>query len=119
MQITLQNILPVFFKNKNVTGSQVWNKTIVFNKGEHVHIVAPSGSGKTSLIHFLYGLRKDYTGQIVFNNDNLPAFVFYMNDQHIYLINDKQIRQSLLKASDNTDIISLLAKEREVQIKER
>ena len=52
MQITLQNILPVFFKNKNVTGSQVWNKTMVFNKGEHVHIVAPSGSGKTSLIHF-------------------------------------------------------------------
>ncbi len=74
MQITLQNILPVFFKNKNVTGSQVWNKTIVFNKGEHVHIVAPSGSGKTSLIHFLYGLRKDYTGQIVFNNDNIQDF---------------------------------------------
>ena len=74
MQIALQNILPVFFTNENVTGSQVWNKTIVFNKGEHVHIVAPSGSGKTSLIHFLYGLRKDYTGQIVFNNDNVRDF---------------------------------------------
>ena len=56
---------------------------------------------------------------IKFNNDNLPAFVFYMNDQHIYLINDKAIRQSLLKASDNSDIISLLAKERSIQAKER
>ena len=42
-----------------------------------------------------------------------------MNDQHIYLINDKAIRQSLLKASDNSDIISLLAKERSIQAKER
>jgi hypothetical protein len=26
-------------------------------------------------------------------HSNLPAFVFYFNDHHIYLINDKDVRQ--------------------------
>jgi ABC-type lipoprotein export system ATPase subunit len=74
MQIALQKILPVFFDQQSVTSSELWNKSVVFSKGEHVHIIAPSGSGKTSLIHFLYGLRKDYTGEIVYNNDNIRHF---------------------------------------------
>ncbi len=32
---------------------------------------------------------------IVFN-PNFPSFVYYFNDEHIYLINDKQMRHSLL-----------------------
>ncbi len=35
---------------------------------------------------------------IVFN-PNLPAFVYYFNDEHIYLINDKQMRHTLLNHS--------------------
>ena len=30
-----------------------------------VHILAPSGSGKTTLIHLIYGLRKDFDGQVL------------------------------------------------------
>ncbi|MGZ4048813.1 MAG: ATP-binding cassette domain-containing protein, partial [Bacteroidia bacterium] len=52
---------------KNINGSQVWGKNIIIKKGEHLHIVAPSGTGKTSLIHFIYGLRKDYTGNISYD----------------------------------------------------
>jgi len=74
MQIVLQNILPVFFNQQSVASSDLWNKPVVLNKGEHVHIIAPSGSGKTSLIHFLYGLRKDYSGEILFNRDNISNF---------------------------------------------
>ena len=42
---------------------------------------------------------------------NLPAFVFYFNDSHIYLINDKSMRSSLLHSNDKSDIISLISKE--------
>ena len=42
---------------------------------------------------------------------NLPAFVFYFNDSHIYLINDKSMRASLLHSNDKSDIISLISKE--------
>ncbi len=49
-------------------------------------------------------------------NPNLPAFVYYFNDVHIHLINDKQMRNSLLNNnSTKSDIISLLSKERTIE----
>ncbi len=44
-------------------------------------------------------------------NKNLPAFVFYFNDSHIYLINYTAMRQLLLHSHDKSDIISLISKE--------
>lgn len=37
---------------------------MTFDKGETVFIQAPSGTGKTTLIHILYGLRRDYEGVV-------------------------------------------------------
>ena len=74
MQIVLDNILPDFFEPGRVENSQLWNKKLTFSKGENVHIIAPSGSGKTSLIHFLYGLRNDYIGQISFDSIDIKNF---------------------------------------------
>ena len=71
MQINLQEIVPDYIDKKNSNGSQVWSKNLMINKGEHLHIVAPSGTGKTSLIHFIYGLRKDYSGNISYDNTNI------------------------------------------------
>ena len=62
MQIQLRNVVPDFIEKEKRKDSQVWAQNISITKGEHLHIVAPSGSGKTSLIHFIYGLRKDYSG---------------------------------------------------------
>lgn len=74
MQIALQKTVPSFFTETAPVNSQVWLQDVVFKKAEHVHIVAPSGSGKTSLIHFLYGLRKDYNGKILYNNEDIKNF---------------------------------------------
>jgi len=74
MQISLQHVVPVFFEAGKADGSQLWNQNISFNKGENIHIVAPSGSGKTSFIHFLYGLRKDYSGNILYDNNDIKNF---------------------------------------------
>ncbi len=71
MQIKLQEILPDYIDNTNSNGSEVWGKNLTINKGEHLHLVAPSGTGKTSLIHFIYGLRKDYSGNITYDNTNI------------------------------------------------
>lgn len=68
MQIKLQEIVPDYIEKENINGSQVWGKNIVIENGEHLHIVAPSGKGKTSLIHFIYGLRKDYSGIISYDD---------------------------------------------------
>ena len=71
MQITLQEIVPEYINKKNINRSQVWGHKVVINKGEHLHIVAPSGSGKTSLIHFIYGLRTDFKGNITYDKNNI------------------------------------------------
>lgn len=71
MQIKLRHLTPEYIEKKNRSASQLWEQEIVINKGAHLHIVAPSGSGKTSLIHFLYGLRKDYSGSIFYDDTDI------------------------------------------------
>jgi ABC-type lipoprotein export system ATPase subunit len=74
MVITLKNIVPQFLEKEKIATSQIWGHEHVFAKGEKIQIVAPSGSGKTSLVHFLYGERKDYDGSLLFNDKNVKSF---------------------------------------------
>ena len=74
MQIKLQQAYPTFIEEEKISGSGIWKKDIVFNANENVQIIAPSGSGKTSLIHFLYGLRTDYNGSISLNDKDIKTF---------------------------------------------
>lgn len=71
MQIKLRHLTPDYIEKKDRSASQLWEQDIVINKGAHLHIVAPSGSGKTSLIHFIYGLRKDYSGSIFYDDTDI------------------------------------------------
>lgn len=72
--IHLQQVIPTFLEKEKVASSQIWNQELVFKKGEKIQIIAPSGSGKTSLIHFLYGLRNDYTGKILYEKKAIQHF---------------------------------------------
>lgn len=71
MEIRLLKIKPDYFEKEKGEISQVWEQDISITKGEHLHIVAPSGSGKTSLMHFIYGLRKDYYGSIYYDDTDI------------------------------------------------
>ena len=72
MQIELQQIVPVPLKDKFANrGSDVWNKHLQFSKGEWIKIKAPSGTGKTTLVHIIYKLRNDYEGTVLWNNKDL------------------------------------------------
>jgi putative ABC transport system ATP-binding protein len=71
MQIQLRNLIPDYIEKEKRIASQIWSQDIFINKGEHLHIVAPSGSGKTSLMHFIYGLRKDYSGSVFYDNTDI------------------------------------------------
>jgi len=71
MQIELKEVSPLYLEKDKIAGSQIWAEDVVFRKSEKVQIIAPSGSGKTSLIHFLYRLRNDYTGSIRINESDI------------------------------------------------
>jgi putative ABC transport system ATP-binding protein len=74
MQIRLQQVAPTFIEKEKISGSAIWKSDIDFLPGERIQIIAPSGSGKTSLIHFLYGIRKDYTGKIRYDDQRISKF---------------------------------------------
>ena len=72
MQLSLQGVVPVPLREKvTANKSGMWNTSVAFSKGQQVFIQAPSGTGKTTLIHILYGLRKDYEGEVKWNNHAL------------------------------------------------
>jgi putative ABC transport system ATP-binding protein len=74
MKLTLQDLLPAYFPETRKQSSEVWGKNLEFEKGELVKVVAPSGSGKTSLMHFLYGIRNDYYGTISYDASSIKNF---------------------------------------------
>lgn len=74
MTIQLQQVIPIYFEGEKGKDSHIWNQFLQFQSGQNIHIVAPSGSGKTSLIHFLYGLRNDYHGSIEYDSQSIKNF---------------------------------------------
>jgi ABC-type lipoprotein export system ATPase subunit len=74
MPIALHKIVPQYLEKEKIERSTIWQHEHFFAKGEKIQIVAPSGSGKTSLVHFLYGMRKDYTGTLLYNNKDIKTF---------------------------------------------
>lgn len=46
--------------------SKIWNSIVEFKKGNSYLIEASSGRGKSSFCSFIYGLRNDYSGRILF-----------------------------------------------------
>ena len=74
MQITLQGVVPVPLKDKLTNrASDIWNTTVSFASQKWVKIVAPSGTGKTTLMNIIYKLRHDYTGTVQIENTNLQT----------------------------------------------
>jgi len=68
MQLTLQGVMPVYLKEREgAHSSQVWGRDIAIHKGECVFVQAPSGRGKTTLIHILYGLQQEYAGKVLWD----------------------------------------------------
>jgi ABC-type lipoprotein export system ATPase subunit len=74
MQLAITHLLPTYFKESTTQTSEIWGKELVFEKDELIKIVAPSGSGKSSLINFLYGMRNDYNGAISYSGKNISEF---------------------------------------------
>lgn len=71
--ITLRHLLPDVFleERKEHDGSDIWLTDCTFSRGSRYVINAGSGAGKSTLCAFIYGLRADFQGEILF--DGTPA----------------------------------------------
>ncbi len=74
MKYTLENILPNPLKEqKRGHESDIWETTCTLEKGKKYLITAPSGKGKSTFLHILYGLRKDFSGTITLDDKELST----------------------------------------------
>lgn len=78
-EIELKCLLPSVFRGmettKRIRSSQIWEEnSFIISKGCKISIQAESGCGKSSLLSFLFGNRRDYEGQILFDGVNIRTF---------------------------------------------
>lgn len=73
MNIIMRNVLPLPMK-QSVQQSDIWLTECEFASGKAYHVVAPSGTGKTSLLHILFGIRSDYEGEVLFDTISVASF---------------------------------------------
>lgn len=72
MNIHIQHLVPVPLKEKfAMRTSDIWNTNVVFQSESRIKIVAPSGTGKTTLMNTMYKLRFDYNGSVAYDNKDI------------------------------------------------
>ena len=74
--IEVRSLLPKVFSGMEDTdkicSSQIWEEqSFVLRRGCRVCIQAESGSGKSSLLSFIFGVRNDYNGEILFDGTDI------------------------------------------------
>lgn len=74
--ITIKHLLPDVFKGMEETTqireSRIWDaSSFEFKKGCRICLHAESGGGKSSLLSFIFGNRKDFVGEIFFDDRNI------------------------------------------------
>lgn len=75
MNIQLDHLVPIPLRDKiKLQGSEVWDRAITLDAGQFVKIKAPSGTGKTTLVHYLYNIRYDYSGQVLLDGKAWAGF---------------------------------------------
>lgn len=110
---TLEQVIPNTLKHRGTYNtSAIWNHTFEFLPTSFIKVMAPSGTGKTTLIHLLYGLRKDFIGKILFNNKNILDLsgneLAYNRQQHWSVIFQDLRLFANLSARENIELNRLL-----------
>jgi len=75
-RIKLSDLLPLVFcgmeDSQEISTSHIWEvPSFIINKGCRLCIKAESGRGKSSLLSFIYGHRRDYNGSIYFDDTDI------------------------------------------------
>jgi ABC-type lipoprotein export system ATPase subunit len=74
--ISLENIAPSPIPQSHLESSEIWNSTLTFESKSSILISADSGKGKSTLLHLIYGLRKDYSGNLFIDSGNAEELGF-------------------------------------------
>lgn len=111
MKIVFDHVMPEPLASIQHSGESIWGRHVEFNSGEKILLNASSGKGKSTFTLSAVGLRRDYSGTITYNGDDIRNFsaddwaeirqrrisvVF----QDLQLFPDLTVRENLLLKND-------------------
>lgn len=67
MKIEFKNVLPFPLADTTLDKNTLWSSTIKIEEHQTVLVQAVSGKGKSTFVNSIYGIRKDFTGEILLN----------------------------------------------------
>lgn len=71
MLIELNQVIPESIPKEMIERSEVWETQLKIEPKSFTLISAHSGKGKSTLLHLLYGLRKDFSGEVIMDGENI------------------------------------------------
>ena len=75
MIFRFEKMIPLPLLEQDTAGSEVWEaESLLLEQGKAYVVEAASGRGKTSLLSVMYGIRKDYQGEVFLDDNNINAF---------------------------------------------
>lgn len=73
-KIEFSKVVPDVFSKSGDLNSDIWNKSVSFEKGRCYLVEADSGSGKSTFCSYVLGYRRDYSGHILFDGCDTRHF---------------------------------------------
>ncbi|MFT5861332.1 MAG: ABC-type lipoprotein export system ATPase subunit [Flavobacteriaceae bacterium] len=74
MNITLDHLMPKPLASIEHGSDSVWGNHVELASGKRILLNASSGKGKSTFTTTAYGLRKDYTGKLFYDGDDIQNF---------------------------------------------
>jgi ABC-type lipoprotein export system ATPase subunit len=71
MHVSCMSVVPTPLAGGPFAGDGIWGRDFMVGEGQGVLVVSPSGRGKTTLLHLIYGLRRDYSGSITMGGNDI------------------------------------------------
>lgn len=71
MLIKFNKVLPHPIKELNYKASEIWDKEAEFDSKNTYLVKAPSGTGKTTFLSIIYGIRRDYDGIVTLDGKDV------------------------------------------------
>tara|TARA_B100000963_G_scaffold347444_1_gene353778 strand:+ start:247 stop:882 length:636 start_codon:yes stop_codon:yes gene_type:complete len=109
MLIELNQVIPEPIPKEMIELSEVWGTQLKIEPQSFTLISAHSGKGKSTLLHLLYGLRKDYSGEVLIDQENIQKKnAFYwapLRKQKIALLFQELRLFPKLSARENIELI--------------
>lgn len=134
--ITFNQVIPNPLSEQDLSCSDIWNGARTFEKGKSYLVEAASGSGKTTFLNIIFGLRNDYNGLVYFDENPLSQFdgtawteirrkhISYLF-QGLMIFPELTVWENLLLKNDQTnhktheEIIELLDKLQVLKLKDK